>query len=316
MIGETPFPVDAFIAALAADGIRAAHKPYPLDLAACIEELKLQPPGDWLPCAPRWIEAEMALLCAIPRRHENAPHHAFAVGIVDRFDGSVFRTRKLLEIDDAQHGRWTIEEGDTILEQLKPRCTHALDACARPIKFRMTSCEHDKLSLLATQRYEPLYENSGFTSGVSGFLAGMLPRVDTPLDAEDTKHMLLFSDGILIDFERGIVRNATATDRLQRYVPRPFASTIGDKDMGLMVAMLLKEHYRETKYLKHPSSSDIVVDALALMANHWPLLGFLRDASGPQPDWDFVVYLLLLAVGTVTGANNMDLAWITGRCGN
>jgi hypothetical protein len=46
MRGDTPFPVDAFITALAADGIRAAHKPYPLDLVACIEELKAHAPGE------------------------------------------------------------------------------------------------------------------------------------------------------------------------------------------------------------------------------------------------------------------------------
>jgi hypothetical protein len=47
-----------------------------------------------------------------------------------------------------------------------------------------------------------------------------------------------------------------------------------------------------------------------------PFLGFLRDAYGPEPGWDFVVYLLLLALGTITGANDMDLAWITGTRGN
>jgi hypothetical protein len=35
-----------------------------MDLAACAEELKAQAPGEWLPCAPRWIEAEIALLRA------------------------------------------------------------------------------------------------------------------------------------------------------------------------------------------------------------------------------------------------------------
>eukprot|EP00969_Alexandrium_andersonii_P189568 8375522-Alexandrium_andersonii.AAC.1 len=67
----------------------------------------------------------------------NAPHHAFAVGIYSFFDHQVFRNRKLLEIYDAQSSRWKMEEGDTILEQLKPRCAQALQARARPVETQL-----------------------------------------------------------------------------------------------------------------------------------------------------------------------------------
>ena len=86
--------------------------------------------------------------------------------------------------------------------------------------MRFEADSRDKLTLTAREQYEPLYENSGFTSGVAGFLSGMLPRVEKVLDDEDRKHLLLFDCGSLIDFAAGVVRKATPEDRLQRHVPR------------------------------------------------------------------------------------------------
>ena len=146
-------------------------------------ELALHMPGAWLATTGKWIDDERALLRAIPNMYTRAPQHAFALGIQSYFNGKVFRNNKLLECFDALRGRWMVEDGDTIHEQLKPRIMYALDERARPVVLSMNrDCVTDKLSLVARRVYEPLYENAAFTSSVSSFVCGMLTRVSKVLD--------------------------------------------------------------------------------------------------------------------------------------
>ena len=89
-----------------------------------------------------------------------------------------------------------------------------------------------------------------------------------------------------------------------------------DLKLATELAEALVKHYEMTGYKQHPSQNEALVQALDSVAAHSPIWGFLKAASGVEVDWDLAVFLMLLAVGTVVGAENMDLAWITGTRGN
>ena len=77
-----------------------------------------------------------------------------------------------------------------------------LDARARPCTLKLMSRGCGKMHMEVVSNYEPSYMNGGFTSGIAGFLGGMLERVDRPLNGESSRHLLLFSDGMFLDFVR------------------------------------------------------------------------------------------------------------------
>jgi hypothetical protein len=87
-------------------------------------------------------------------------------------------------------------------------------------------------------------------------------------------------------------------------------------DLATALADALVEHYAQTKYEQQPSQNESLVQALDMVAGVSPIWGFLKAVSGVEADWDLVVYLMLLAVATIIGADNMDLPWITGTRGN
>ena len=79
------------------------------------------------------LERERALIRAIPLRATGcAPHNDFAKGMSHYFNDKVCRNRKALEILDRQIGRWTsCDQGETLLELLRPIVSNALHAEAR-----------------------------------------------------------------------------------------------------------------------------------------------------------------------------------------
>ena len=111
-------------------GVEVSWKALPESMDALLEFLAARLPGAWEPQSGDWADRERALLRAIPLRFEAAaPHHEFAKGIAHYFHGKVCRNRKALEVWDERLKRWTAcDQGETLLEQLRPLVSDALHA--------------------------------------------------------------------------------------------------------------------------------------------------------------------------------------------
>ena len=86
--------------------------------------------GDWtVGMDDQWITRCCTLLRAITLRASGSPPHMdFAEGIAHYFEGKLSRNRKLLEVWDERLCTWSSEDGETLLERLRPHVSKALHA--------------------------------------------------------------------------------------------------------------------------------------------------------------------------------------------
>ena len=287
-------------------GVEVSWKRLPESMDALVEILAEKKPGTWTPGSADWLERERSLIRAIPLRcTAAAPHYDFAKGIRHYFDGKVCRNRKSLEIWNNLLGRWTsCDQGETLLEQLRPVVSDALHAEATPLKLCVKhSAAAGKLVVEAVECWEPRYSSSAFVAGVSQFVAGLLPRPTKPLNGPSSRYVLVDRAGKLIDFELGQIRQATADDRISLCVPYSF-DPWNPPDLAKDVVNKVARFYTNNEYSRCPAEDPEIVSMLeALLADSRVLRLLFPICS---KDWSLTIYILLLMVGTVTGTTNME----------
>ena len=114
-------------------GLRVTWKQLPESIDEMKLELQQQLGGDWTFGDGMWIQRMCCLLRAIPLRFVGSPPHMdFAEGIAHFFEGKLCRSRKALEVWDDRLRTWSAcEDGETLLERLRPFVSKALHAEAR-----------------------------------------------------------------------------------------------------------------------------------------------------------------------------------------
>ena len=175
---------------------------------------------------------------------------------------------------------------------------------ASPIKLCFQhSADAGKLTVQAVTLWEPRYSTSGFVSGVSSFVAGLLPRPTKPLNGPTSRFVLVDRAGQLLDFELGGVRPATPEDRISLCVPykfEPWDPSETAKDLVKRIAA----HYAQHEYTSCPSNDPEIVIMIEAMLPESRVLKLLFPIC--SKGWSLTIYMLLLMIGTVSGTTNMD----------
>jgi hypothetical protein len=110
-------------------GLGVSWKPTPTTFDELMAEVVQAWGGDWTIGDGSWLPRTCGLLRAIPLLCTSSPPHMdFAEGIAHYFEGKVCRNRKILEVWDERLLTWTSEDGDTLLERVRPYVSKALHA--------------------------------------------------------------------------------------------------------------------------------------------------------------------------------------------